>query len=84
MWTLLTFVLKSFCVLISVLAFILEMPFRLISAIFLITLFTIIVLTAPLKCWKHLDITTFAEWTFLCKHSIAKRIYNSYATALGV
>lgn len=84
MWTLLTIILKTFCILISILAFILETPFRIISAVFLLTLFLIIILTAPLKCWKSVDVTTFAEWTFLCKHSLANKVYHSYAKALGV
>lgn len=84
MFTFLTFILKVVCFLIASFAFLLEMPFRIISALFLIALIIIMTLTAPLSFWKQLDITNLAEWTFLCKNTIAKKVYNSYAKALGV
>lgn len=82
-----TLFFKSVTYIFTAVAFVLELPFRLISLISLIIFFVVGTLLAPImaRIFKRgFDITNWVDYTLYFKGGLYHIVYNSYKKALGL
>lgn len=82
-----TFFFKSVTYIFTFIAFIVELPFRLLSLVSLIVFFIVGTLLAPItaRLFKNgFDITNWVDYTLYFKGGLYSIVYNAYKKALGL